>query len=162
MATRSYNRQAQNLETEKRSLTLALSNHDASVEALKADLAKSTQNRNTINKAIKEVDTFHDKSLKFRAEAQGSLNTLYIIQTNMEKIQGKLRVISKELHECRYEASRRGISRRLQDVMSVIQDVPMEIKSASAKEIDKAVRELIQIDEKTREVLEIAELSAQA
>ena len=162
MANSSYNGQAQDLETQTRSLALELSRHDASVEALKADIARSTQDRSAINKAIKEVDAYQEKSLRVRAESQGSLNTLYVIQTKMGNVQGKLRVMSKELHECRYEESRRGISRRLQDVMSVIQDVPMEIKSASAKEIDKAVRELAQIDEKTREVLEIAELSAQA
>lgn len=139
-----------------------LSEHDASVRVVKDKLANSTQNLNIRNKEKEEVEAFDCKNRNLLAESQRKFDELCVVQTVLDKINEKIRIMTKELHECRYEESRRGVAERLRDVMRTIQDVPKEIKSANAKHIAKAIRELTEIDEKTEEVLHIAQLSTQA
>lgn len=150
----------QDLQTQKQSLASTLSEHDASVGVMKAELAKSTQNLNACSKHREEVEAFDRKSKTLFAESQRKMDELYVVQIVLDKVHEKIRIISKGLHECRYAESRRGITERLRDVLRTIQDVPKEIKSAKAKDISKATRELTEIDEKTEEILHIAQLSA--
>ena len=152
----------QDLETQELSLALAVSKHDASVRGMKAELARSSQNLTACSEIIKRVDWFQDKSEAFRMESQTSLNELYVVQTVLDKTREKLRIIAKELHECRYEESRRGITGRLRDILGAIQNVPQKVKSANTIDINRATRMLTEIDEKTEEVLHIAKWSAQA
>lgn len=162
MVDSSYSGQVQDLQTQKQSLASTLSDHGASVRAMKAELAKSTQNLNACSKAREEVEAFDRKSRTLFAESQRKIDELCIVQIVLDKVHEKIRIISLGLHECRYEESRRGITERMRDVLRTIQDVPKDIKSANAKDISKATRELIEIDERTEEVLHIAQLSAQA
>ncbi|MCJ1248896.1 hypothetical protein MMC30_006117 [Trapelia coarctata] len=126
------------------------------------ELARSSRNLDACSEAIEKVDEFQCKSEILRVESQRSLNELYVVQTVLDKTREKLRIISKELHECRYGETRRGIAGRLCDVLGAIQDVPKKVKSANAIDIGKAICELTEIDKKTGEVLQIAKWSAQA
>ena len=162
MTNSSYNEQVQDLQTQQQSLALAVSKHDASVRGMKAELSRSSQNLNACSEIIEKVDEFQRKSETFRVESQASLNELYYVQTVLDKTREKLRIISKELHECRYEESRRGIAERLRDVLATIQSVPQKVKSASMIHVKNATRMLTEIDEQTEEVLHIAKWSVQA
>ena len=108
-----------------------------------------------------KIDEFQSKSETLRSRSQKSLDELYGIHTVLDKTREKIRIMSQELHECRYEETRRGIALRLREALGAIQDVPKKIKSVDAIDMTKAIGELIEIDKRTEEVLQITRLSVE-
>ena len=147
----------QDIKAQKQPLALTLVEHDASVETLKADLAKSSRNLTACEEKIEEVEALHCKGMEFCTEVQKSLDKLRLLQIKTDRMQNKLRVILKDLHGCRCEESRQGISGRLCDILNVIQDA---IQSVGADEVDSSPYDLAAVDEWTEEILQIARFSA--
>ena len=156
MASRSYTQQTNDLAAQKESLSSSFNKHKASARAIKAELEQSTKNRKAYETQIADIDNLIGKNEKFRADSQRSLDEIYRVQTLLEKIQGKIQSISRELNECQYEVSRRGIAGRLRDILGGMQQVPKKIESIKPSDVTKATRELLEIDERTPEVLRIA------
>ncbi|KAL6716621.1 hypothetical protein ACLMJK_006189 [Lecanora helva] len=156
----SCSEKVQKLERQKNSLASSLSEHQASVKALQTEVNKSIQTCEDCWIVMEEVEQYQDRIIRFRKESQKSLNELYCVQISLNKVQDNLRIISKQLHECRYEDSRRGIAKKLQDILRAIGSVPKQVKSASEMDIGRATRDLTEMDDKTAHILQIARLSA--
>ena len=78
-----------------------LSSHTTKVQTARVKVESSRLDRKAKEDAIAEIDVCLRKSESLRAESQRALNELYVVQTVLNRTREKLRVISKELNECR-------------------------------------------------------------
>ena len=70
-------------------MAMVLSKHDSEVQALKAELARSSQNLSAYSETIEKVDEFHRRIEGFRTESQESLFELYRAQVVLDRTREK-------------------------------------------------------------------------
>lgn len=135
------------------SLSIEQSVNVKAVQARETSLTTSSKNRDACNATREKILEVQRSIGNIRAKTQSDLNRLYIAQTKLNSVWEKLRSICNDLQECNFEESRLGMAKRLRDVMETIQAIPHEVKSAQQAEVNKAIRELMEMDDETERFL---------
>ena len=149
-----------NLESQRENLTRKLASHEASIEALKAELATLDAERHTHAKTIKIIEELQARTGVMRREIEEKLDQLRAVQLVLHNIHTKLENIIWQLEECQYLETRKDIGGKLRSILNSICGLgDKEVLSLRGDQYAKAMCSLLEIDEKTKEVLDIARLA---
>jgi chromosome segregation ATPase len=150
------NEDANKLQAEQKHLTAALSSHEHSIEALESELSCLDTSRHDHAEAIALLEKLQAQTSRFRANVQENLDQARNTKLYLNKTKLKLADIIQKLHECQYEETRRGIAARLREVLTMIQSGPSQKMTTSGPEkVRKAMEYLIEIDQRTVQVVDI-------
>ena len=106
------------------------------------------------------IEKLQDNTGVIRAEVQRTLDRLRQAKMILNRILTELEVMREQLEECQYAKTRRDIARKLREVVTSMQNVSEgDILVSDQQKVTKAMHALAEIDQKTREVVEIASLA---
>ena len=148
-----------NLESQREKLSRELASHEASIMALKVELATLDAERQSHANTIEMIEELQARMGHIRKEIEEKLDQLRAVQLVLHNIHTKLENIIWQLEECQYVETRKDIGRKLRSILNSICGLgEKEVLSLRGNQFAKAMCMLSEIDEKTKEVLEIARL----
>lgn len=106
------------------------------------------------------IEVLQDNTGIIRAEVQKTLDRLRQAKMILNRILTELEAMREQLEECQYAKTRRDIAKKLREIVSSMQTVSgNEVLVSNQPNITKAMHALAGIDQKTKEVVEIATLA---
>lgn len=126
------------------------------VDVLESELLALDRKRSSCNHAKELALSLQNRSGMLRQEAQVILADLRQARMILSTTKAKLEAIATELSECGYVRTRREIAMRLRETVNMLQgsstNRSMKLNEAT---VAKAIRELVQIEGRTPQVLSI-------
>ena len=153
----SYVGQVKDLQSQQQELVKELDNHESYIQDLKYGLTSLDKGHRQYSGKLRQIQKLQAKMRTMRVDSQSVIDELRDTQLVLNKIYSKLADIVDQLEECRFLERRRGIGKRLRDIVSLLYEVrKWDIFSSKDEKITKMMRGLAEIDEKTEKVLRIA------
>lgn len=132
----------------------------SSIEALKCEISTLNLEHQRYTNTLQMIEKLQDYTGTIRREVQKTLDRLRQSKMLLNRILTELESMREQLEECQYAKTRRDIGKKLREIVASMQNVSgNEISMSDQEKVTKAMHALANIDEKTKEVVEIASLA---
>lgn len=106
------------------------------------------------------IEELQDNTGTIRAEVQKTLDRLREDSMILNRVRTDLEAMREQLEECQYAKTRRDIAKKLHEIVASMQNVSgNEMLLSNQPKVNEAMQALTEIDEKTKEVVEISSLA---
>jgi hypothetical protein len=103
------------------------------------------------------IEELQDNTGIIRAKVQKTLDRLRQAKMILNRIFTELEAMREQLDDCQYTKTRRDIAKKLREIVVSMQNVSgNEILVPNQQKVTQAMQALVEIDQKTKEVLEIS------
>lgn len=137
-----------------------LVNQESLVEALKDEIGTLNLEHQKYTKTVQMIEELQDKTVIIRAEVQKTLDRLRHAQMVLNRILIELDAMREQLEGCQYAKTRGDIARKLGEIVMSMQNVSGNgVLVQNQQKVSDAMHALAEIDQKTKEVVEIASLA---
>lgn len=154
---RSYGQEVSSLELQQAELNRKLANHETSIEALIGEISTLNLEHQRYTNTLRVIEELQDNTGIIRAGVQKTLDRLHQAKMILNRILTELEVMRDQLEECQYAKTRKDIAKKLRGIVVSMQNLSgNEILVINQENVAKAMQALVEIDQKTEEIVEIS------